>query len=204
MVKKYKYDDKNYDAALEKCKKDLELEEADLYIKATEIEGKLFKSKKTELTVVSKKEVKDYIKNFFQYISSKMNLEIQIEIKEIDGIFNVILASSDNAILIGKDGRTLNSLQLILRQSLQIETDFNIRVNLDAGNYKAKKMKNFEFEMKKIIREVLNTKIDVKLDPMNSYQRRIIHNLANNYENIQTHSEGEGINRCVIIQYKED
>lgn len=204
MVKMYKYEDKNYELALQKCMIELNETEENLYIKTEETEGKLFKSKKVILTVITKKSVKEYIKNYIQTIESGMGIEINSEIKEEEGIFNVILVSNDNAILIGKDGRTLNALQLLIRQALQTETGFNIKVNLDAGNYKAKKIKNFEYEMKKILKEVQETKVDVKLDPMNSYQRRIVHNLANNFENITTCSEGLGSERHIVIHYKED
>ena len=204
MLKMHKYEDKNYELALAKCLEELNETEENLYIKTNEIEGKLFKAKKVELTVITKSDVKEYIKNYIQEIATQMGIDINIEVKEDEGIFNVVLVSNENAILIGKDGRTLNSLQLLLRQALQVETGFNIKVNLDAGNYKAKKVKNFEFEMKKVLREVQESKVDVKLDPMNSYQRRIIHNLANKFENIKTYSEGEGQERHVIVNYEED
>lgn len=204
MLKKHNFEGKSYEEAIEKCKSELELDESELYIKTTEIEGKLFKSSRVELEVIKKSDVKEYIKDFINTITENMGLDVKIEVTESDEIFNVVLVSEENGILIGKDGRTLNAIQLLLRQSLQIETDNSIKVNVDAGNYKAKKIRNFEYEMKKVIREVSKTKVEAKLDPMNSYQRRIIHNLANSFDNITTHSEGEGKERHVIIQYKED
>ena len=75
---------------------------------------------------------------------------------------------------------------------------------MDASNYKRKKEQNFIKEIEKIIKEVLETKIDVKLDPMNSYNRRIVHNLVSDYENLETESVGEEPNRYTIIKYKED
>ena len=79
-----------------------------------------------------------------------------------------------------------------------------LKVNLDASNYKAKKNKNLEYEVKKIAKDVLKTKIDAKLDPMTSFERRIVHNVVNNFENLMTESVGETPNRCVVIKYKED
>ena len=130
-----------------------------------------------------------------------MNLEINLEVRESEEIFNVVMISDNNSILIGKDGRTLNSLQTLIRQSIQNETGFNIKVNLDASNYRAKKVKYFEYDIKNIVREVQKTKMDIKLDPMNSYQRRIVHSLVSNYDNIETESVGEEPNRCVVIKY---
>ena len=80
----------------------------------------------------------------------------------------------------------------------------DIRVNLDASSYKKKKEEYFEREIKKIAKDVLNTHIDVKLDPMNSYNRRIVHNIVSKFKNLETESVGEEPNRYTIIKYKED
>lgn len=204
MLNTYSYEDKNDDLAFQKCINDLNVTEEDLYIKTTEIEGKLFKAKKVQITVLLKSDVKQYMKDFLKTIALNMGIELHIEIKEKDGIYSIVLVSDQNSILIGKDGRTLNALQLLLRQALLINTDFNIKINIDAGNYKAKKVKNFEYGMKKIIKEVQHTKIDAKLDPMNSYERRIVHNLAQKFNHIVTVSSGEGKERHITIKYRED
>ena len=117
---------------------------------------------------------------------------------------DIILISDNNSILIGKDGKTLKSLQILIRQSLLIQTNINIKINLDVANYKAKKIKNMKYEVKKIAKDVLKSHIDAKLDPMNSYERRIVHNMISEYENLQTESIGEEPNRYVLIKYKED
>ena len=75
---------------------------------------------------------------------------------------------------------------------------------LDVENYKEKKLSNLERNAKRIAKEVLRTKIEVKLDDMNSYERRIIHNALSNFKNISTTSEGEEPNRHIVISYKED
>ena len=153
------------------------------------------------MTVVKKEDIINFIKEYVKTIGSKMNLDIKLEVRESDDIFSVTMVSNNNPILIGKDGRTINSLQLLMRQSLQNQTGMAIKVNLDASNYKAKKVKKFEFEIKNIVREVQKTKTDAKLDPMNSYQRRIVHALISNFSNVETESVGEEPNRCVVIKY---
>ena len=80
----------------------------------------------------------------------------------------------------------------------------DIKVNVDASNYKKKKEENFERDMKRILKEVQKTHIETKLDPMNSYKRRIVHNLASKFKNIKTESVGEEPNRFTIIKYEED
>ena len=114
------------------------------------------------------------------------------------------MVSNNNPVLIGKEGKNLNSLQYLLRQSLNNQVGFDVKVNLDASNYRAKKIKGFEYQIKNIVREVQKTKIDTKLDPMNSYERRIVHALLSGFSNVTTESVGEEPNRCVVIKYIGD
>ena len=174
-----------------------------IYYKVNEIEGKLFKSKKFEIEVITKKEIINFIKQYFKDLGKKMSIDINVEVRIVEDIVGVILVSSNNSILIGANGRMLNSIQLLLRQAISNQTNFNIKVNLDISNYKDKKMKRLEREVKKIANDVLKTKMDISLDPMNSYERRIIHNLINEYENLETESIGEGSERHIVIKYIE-
>lgn len=203
MIEKYKYNGKNLEEALNNCYEELNCNENNIYYIEKEIEAKLFKAKRIEIEVIKKEDVIIYLKNFIETISKYMNLEINYEIKEDENYFNILLVSDNNALLIGKDGKNLNALQIILRQAIKNIGNYNIKVSLDASNYRAKKINNLEREIKKIAREVLKTKIDAKLDPMNSYQRRIIHKLISEYENLETESIGETPNRYIIIKYVE-
>lgn len=204
MLELYKSEGKTKEEAKEKLLELLSLEEKDLLLNEEELEGKLFKAKKYICEGIKKDDIKDSIKNYIKELGSKMNLEINLEIREEDNIFNVLLISDNNAILIGKEGKTINSLQLLICQYLNKNGKFNIKVNLDVSNYKAKKVKNIEFEIKRIAKEVLKTKVEAKLDPMNSYQRRIVHTVVSEFEKLETESIGEEPNRYVIIRFKED
>ena len=77
-------------------------------------------------------------------------------------------------------------------------------ITITINNYKGKKLKNFEYEIKSIAKSVLKTHVDVKLDPMNSYNRRIVHNIISQYKNLKTESIGEEPERYTIIKYQED
>lgn len=186
----------------EELKKQFNLEE--VHYKINEIPGKLFKGKKCEIQVITKEDVRNFIKEFINNLSSAMNIKINTEIRYKDDCYYVMLISESNSILIGKDGRTINSIQLLLHQSLNIATGFNIRINVDAAGYKVNKEKRLEQEIKRISKEVLSTKIEVKLDPMNSYDRRIVHNIVGEFKNLESESFGEDPLRYVIISYKED
>ena len=197
-MKVYNFSGKDKDTCRIKC-----LEDLDLYyneIITTEYEDdNLYK-----MDVLKKSEIKDYILSFLTKIFDKMNITAKIDIDEIDEIFTVKISSKDNAIIIGKEGKNLSSLQFLLKQSLRVKTKFNLKINIDVSNYRLRRQQLFEDDVKKIINDVLTTKTDTNLDPMNSYQRRIVHNVANNYYNIETVSVGEEPNRCVVIKYIEN
>ena len=201
MLTLSRYEGKNIDELKENCEQELGTE---IYTKVTETEAKLFKSKKYILEAIKKEEIKNYIKNYIKELDNSFNINIKSEINEKDNIIKVILISENNPILIGKDGKNIESLQLLIRNSIRNKTGMDIKINIDASNYKKKKEENFEKEISNILKEVEQTKIEVKLDPMNSYKRRIVHNLASNYKNIKTESIGEEPNRYTIIRYEED
>jgi len=204
MLMLSKYEGKTKKEAIEKCLNEFNIKEEELFIKETETEAKLFKSKKYILEVIKKSDVINYIKEYIKEIDKSFNINIKSEVKENENIIKVILVSENNPILIGKDGKNIEALQTIIRNSIRNQTGIDIKVNIDASNYKKKKEENFEREIKKIIKDVQNTHIEVKLDPMNSYNRRLVHNLATKYENIKTESIGEEPNRYTIIKYEED
>lgn len=204
MIKKINLIGKNKDELIKQYLKQNNLTTDDIYVIQKEIESKLFSSKKCSIDIITKASIIDFIKEYFKNIANLMNLPINIEIRRTDDIYNILLVSDNNAILIGKDGRTLEALQTLLRQTISNQTDLRLKINLDASNYKEKKNKNLEYEVKKIAFEVLKTKIEAKLDPMTSFERRIVHNVISDFENLCTESQGQTPNRYVVIKYKED
>ena len=198
MINVYKYEGIDEDDCLEKCIEELDTYACDLYINNIESDEKYV------IEVIKKEDIIKYIKEYLKDICSKMNLDLNLEVREDENIFDVTMVSNNNPILIGKDGKNLNSIQLLIRQSLKNLTNLDIKVNLDASNYKAKKIRGFEYQIKNIVREVQKTKVDTKLDPMNSYQRRIVHSLLSDFSNVTTESVGEEPNRCVVIKYIGD
>ena len=197
MINVYKFESDTEENCRLKCLDELDVYNNEILTKGYE-EDNLYK-----MEVVKKDDVKKFIKNYLSKVTSKMGLESKIEILEEDDVFSVKMFSNNNPILIGKDGRTLTSLQQLLRQTLSNQIKFNVKVNLDASNYRVKKERFFEKDIKNIINEVMKSKDEVKLDPMNSYKRRIVHSVASEYYNIETESFGEEPERYVVIRYVE-
>ena len=197
MIEVYKFEANNEEECRFKCLDSLDVYNNEIITNEIEEENKYV------IEAIKKDDIKSFIEKYLKELSSDMNIEIKTNIFEDENIFLVRINSKNNSILIGKDGRTLNSIQYLLRKTISNLTGFNISVNLDVSNYKKKIEKKFETEIKQIINEVLQTKIETKLDPMNSYKRRIVHSIASNYYNIETMSVGEEPNRYTIIKYVE-
>ena len=129
-----------------------------------------------------------------------VTIESEINITE-DNIYNINLVTSNNSILIGKEGKTLDAIQCLLRQISQNDLQNKIKINVDISNYKYEQTKKLEKNIKNIAKEVLKTKVDTSLDPMNSYNRRIVHTIVSEFSDLETESIGEGKERHVVIRY---
>jgi spoIIIJ-associated protein len=110
--------------------------------------------------------------------------------------------SDENALLIGREGRTLIAIQFMLRNYLNTFVDGHLIVSLDIGSYHENRRKQLEILATKTAKEVAQTKIAVKLDPMNAFDRRIIHTKLSEWRDVVTESEGEGEERALVIKPK--
>ena len=193
---------KNKEEALNKALAELNAREQEVFYTFLKPEGHLFKKEK--VTAITKYGVKEFIKDYLTNLAHLMSTKFEIEFKENDYGFNVMIMTDDNGIFIGKNGKNLECLQLLLRQTVNNIGPFNLKVNLDISDYKAHKERQFEGEIKHIASVVNRTKVDAKLDPMNSYKRRLVHNVVSKFPNLITQSEGEEPNRYVVIQYHKN
>lgn len=201
-MKKYTYQAKTFEEAKNMALAALMEQENNLYIKEIESSTKLF-NKKSVIEVIKKDDVVEHIKELIKGITSDMGLTINMEVKKREDSLNITIYADNNAILIGKNAKTLSALNTIIKQSVYKEIGENYKFVLDVGEYKQKREWNLERMAKQIAREVSKTQVEVKLDPMNSYERRIIHNTLTNNKKVYTESSGEEPNRYVVIKPKE-
>lgn len=202
MTKNY-YEGKTKEEALEKATKELNIEEKNLIVNILEEKNTLLK-KNVKIEVITYNDIIDSIKEHLQEITKLMGITTNFEVRRRDDNITIKLFSNHNAVLIGKNGTTIEALQTIIRQIIHNETKNFVPIILDVENYKDKKIKNLEYLAKKVAREVAKTKVATKLDSMNSYERRIVHSLLSEDKYVYTESIGEEPNRCVIIKPKED
>ena len=203
-MEKHTYVGKTEEEALEEAYKDLNVTNEDIMFSSNEQKGGLFKSKKVEIEVIKKSDIHDFIKETIIKITKDMGFDVNTEVKVRDDILNITLFSDKNNLLIGRDGKNMAALTTVVRQIIFNELGYYYKFNLDVGEYKLKQQKNLERMAHKLAREVAKTKVDAKLDPMNSYERRIIHNTLNDDRYVYTESFGEEPNRYVVIKARND
>ena len=201
-MKTHIYEGKTKEEAMEKALAELNVAEKNLIVNVLEEKTSLLK-KIVKIEVIDYNDVIDFIKENIIEITKLMGLTVNLEVRRRDDNITIKIFSDHNAVLIGKNGSTIEALQTIIRQITHTATKEYIGVILDVENYKDKKIKNLEYLAKKVAREVRDTKVETKLDSMNSYERRIIHSILSDNKYVYTESVGEEPNRCVVIKPKE-
>ncbi len=150
--------------------------------------------------------IEDKAKDFLNRVFEAMNLPVTIETSydEEEKELSINLVGDDMGILIGKRGQTLDSLQYLVSMVLNKDSEGYLRVKLDTENYRARRKETLETLAKNIAYKVKRTKRSVSLEPMNPYERRIIHAALQNDKYVTTRSEGEDPFRHVVIFLKKD
>ncbi len=133
-----------------------------------------------------------------------MNAEVKVVINENDGSVDVELVGENMGVLIGKRGQTLDSLQYLVSLVANKEAEGYFRVKLDTENYRARRKETLESLAKNIAYKVKRTRKPVSLEPMNPYERRIIHSALQNDRYVSTRSEGEEPFRHVVVYLKKN
>lgn len=185
-----------------KALQELGAEESEILYKVEEVKGKLFKASTVKLSVVTIKEISEYLKNYLSELLTNMNIEANFEVKVREGKISIKMFSDKNNILIGKNGQTLKALTNILKQVVYKDLEVYPYILLDVEDYKEKQEKRLERLAKNIAREVRTTGAEIAMDNMNSYERRIVHNVLSKYEDLDTSSEGEEPNRHIVVKLK--
>lgn len=203
-MKIYEFEGKTLVEAKEKMFKDLNASEAEIYLRDSEEAGGFLKGKKYKVQAITKDDVIKFAKDYIVEIAKSMGATVNIEAKKRDHFIQLNIFSEDSSILIGKRGKTIDSLQVLIKSSIYNTTGFKVNVMVDVEDYKEKVNKHLEFDVKKLAREVRRTGVEAKLDPMNSYERRIVHNAINEIKGVSTSSEGEEPNRYVVIRKDEE
>ena len=159
------------------------------------------KSKPAIIRARKKNDTVDNIREFLENVFSAMNMEVTIDIKkaEDDKVYEVELSGKEMGLLIGKRGQTLDSLQYLTNLAVNKHSDGYIKVKLDTEDYRQRRKDTLENLAKNIAYKVKRTKRPVSLEPMNPFERRVIHSALQGDRYVETHSEGEEPFRHVVV-----
>ena len=205
-VEETKFTEDDKEEVVEKSVKPVEAEE----VKETE---EAVKSEETEeeqdnepdVTIDRNDELFITSKNFLKQMIEDMGIDCDIESRTEGNMikFNIMCSEeSDIGIIIGKRGETLDSLQYIVNLVTNRNSDTYIRVILDCNQYRSKRERSLQKLARRLADKAVQTGRDIKLEPMNPYERRIIHTYLQNDEKVNTFSQGNEPNRRVIIKRK--
>ena len=147
-------------------------------------------------------DIKAYLDNLFK--AMEVESTVTIDYDKDEGVMNIDVAGPDMGILIGKRGQTLDALQYLISLFVNKKSESYIRVKLDTENYRSRRKDTLENLAKNIAFKVKRTRRSFTLEPMNPYERRIIHSTLQNDKYVSTRSEGEEPYRKVVVYLKKN
>lgn len=149
--------------------------------------------------------IEDKAGKFLNDVFAAMNMTVIVDVKydKAEGNMDIDLSGDDMGVLIGKRGQTLDSLQYLVSLVVNKDAENYIRVKIDTENYRERRKETLENLAKNIAYKVKRTRRPVSLEPMNPYERRIIHSVLQNDKYVTTYSEGEEPFRKVVVALKK-
>ena len=156
------------------------------------------------LTSEEKEEAKEKAVKFMKDVFASIEMEVEVTASFEDEVLNVEMSGEDMGVLIGKRGQTLDSLQYLTSLVVNKGKSGYVRVKVDTENYRSRRKETLENLAKNIAYKVKRTRRPVFLEPMNPYERRIIHSALQNDPYVTTHSEGEEPYRKVVVTLKRN
>lgn len=165
-----------------------------------------FGSKPAVIKARRKYSPEESVREFLSRVFEAMELEVEILINydEENGLMDVEFKGQEMGVLIGKRGQTLDSLQYLTNLAVNKQTERYVKVKLDTEDYRKRRKDTLENLAKNISYKVKRTKRSVALEPMNPYERRVIHSALQNDRFVSTHSEGEEPYRHVVVTLKRN
>jgi len=143
----------------------------------------------------------EHVEKFLTGLLTRMDVDAGLQIAEEDGAINVVLTGRDPGILIGRRGETLDAIQHLTTYVVNRGVSGRVRVNLDAENYRARRNETLETLASRTAGKVVKYRRNMTLDPMNAYERHVVHTALQDYEGVTTYSIGSEPNRRIVVSY---
>jgi len=202
-MRKLQFEIKSLDEALKYASKELRINEEVININVIDKKTLLgFTKSYIVEAVVDVDPAEIGYKTLFELFEN-MQLEAQIEMRRRnEREVSYTINTSENPLLIGKNGKTLENIQFYIRNIVNLYSDEHLIVLVDIGGYKENRKRQLEILATKTAKEVARSRVEAKLYPMNAYERRIIHTKLSDWRDVSTISEGEGQERHLVIKPK--
>lgn len=203
MIKRYQA--KNKEEALNLAAKDKNVTVDELtYEVIEETSGFLGFGSKVVIEAYCKEDIKEYMKEYLETYLTGINNPGEVSVSEDGGYYHVDVTAENNAVLIGKNGQTLQAMNTVLKSATSAKFKTRIHVLIDINGYKEVKYEKVCALALRIAKTVRRTKTDAILDPMPADERKAIHNYLSSMKGVSTVSEGEGNQRRLKIVYNPE
>jgi len=158
-------------------------------------------SRKAKIAVEPTQEQCGQVENFLKGLFERMDIDVSFDVTKNEDAIKVSLSSGDPGVLIGRRGETLDALQHITNYAINHGNTGRVRINLDAENYRQRRSGSLENLAKRTAEKVVKYRRNMTLDPMNAYERHIIHATLQENAHVSTFSVGKENNRRVVIAF---
>lgn len=197
-----RYTEKTLEEALKSAARDKGVSVEDLHYNVLEEKsGFLGVGRSVEIEAYCEKDVENFIVSYIQQYFDNAQLDGQVDIENDNGFYRITVNTSNNAILIGKAGKTLQAFNRLVKAAASAEFKKRVGLLIDVNGYKEDRYEKITKMAIRVAKDVRRTKIDATLDPMPADERKAIHNALANMEDITTQSTGEGATRRLQILY---
>lgn len=197
-----RYTEKTLEEALKSAARDKGVSVEELHYNVLEEKsGFLGVGKSVEIEAYCEKDVENFIVSYIQQYFDNSQLDGQVDIENDNGFYRITVNTSNNAILIGKAGKTLQAFNRLVKAAASAEFKKRVGLLIDVNGYKEDRYEKITKMAIRVAKDVRRTKIDATLDPMPADERKAIHNALANMEDITTQSTGEGATRRLQILY---
>ena len=197
-----RYTEKTLEEALKSAARDKGVSVEELHYNVLEEKsGFLGVGRSVEIEAYCEKDVENFIVSYIQQYFDNAKLDGQVDIENDNGFYRITVNTSNNAILIGKAGKTLQAFNRLVKAAVSAEFKKRVGLLIDVNGYKEDRYEKITKMAIRVAKDVRRTKIDATLDPMPADERKAIHNALANMEDITTQSTGEGATRRLQILY---
>ena len=202
-----KYEAKNLDEALKAAATDKHVKIEDLkYYVLEEKPGGLFGiGSKAIIEAYTFNDVRDFIESYLKQYFDNIGMNVELIVNKLDdNSFNVIVNANNNAILIGKNGQTLEAMKTVLNAAANAQFKCHVHMSVDVNGYKEERYEKLKSTVERIAKTVVKTHVSARLGDLTNDERKIVHQHLSNMAHIRTESEGDGNNRRLKIIYDRD